>query len=204
MSGTTVMLGATGILVGAVFLTSIFFQTVLGYSALRDRLAFLPFALAITVGTLVAKHMLSHPRRVSSPTVGLLVIVAASVWLSIVVGGRPARDRHPARRCPSSGSGVGMVFVPVSVTSMAGIPSSHAGMASGFLMTGHEIGAALGVAVLSAVASTAGSLTTAPALSTGSPPRSSPPLSWAPLSQSSRCCGCPPPGQRRRRHMHMH
>ena len=54
-----------------------------------------------------------------------------------------------------------MVFVSVSVTSMAGIPSSHAGVASGFLMTGHEIGAALGVAVLSAVASTAGTLTTA-------------------------------------------
>ncbi len=59
------------------------------------------------------------------------------------------------------GLGVGMVFVPVSVTSMAGIPASHAGVASGFLMTGHEIGAALGVAILSAVASSAGSLATA-------------------------------------------
>jgi len=54
-----------------------------------------------------------------------------------------------------------MVFVPVSVTSMTGIPASHAGVASGFLMTGHEIGAALGVAILSAIASTAGSLATA-------------------------------------------
>ncbi len=54
-----------------------------------------------------------------------------------------------------------MVFVPVSVTSMAGIPASHAGVASGFLMTGHEVGAALGVAILSAVASSAGTLTTA-------------------------------------------
>jgi hypothetical protein len=34
-------------------------------------------------------------------------------------------------------------------------------MASGFMMTGHEIGAALGVAVLSAVATAAGPLTTA-------------------------------------------
>jgi hypothetical protein len=42
---------------------------------------------------------------------------------------------------------------------MAGIPAQHAGMASGFLMTGHEIGAAFGVAILSAVATTAGSLT---------------------------------------------
>jgi hypothetical protein len=56
---------------------------------------------------------------------------------------------------------VGLVFVAVAVTSMAGIPAQHAGMASGFLMTGHEVGAALGVAVLSAVATAAGSLTDA-------------------------------------------
>ena len=59
------------------------------------------------------------------------------------------------------GFGVGMVFVAVAVTAMAGIPAQHAGMASGFLMTGHEVGAALGVAVLSAVATATGSLTDA-------------------------------------------
>jgi hypothetical protein len=50
---------------------------------------------------------------------------------------------------------------------MAGIPAQHAGMASGFLMTGHEIGTALGVAVLSAVAATAGSLTEADGVAAG-------------------------------------
>ena len=155
------MLGVTGILVGAVFLTSIFLQTVLGFSALETGLAFLPFALAITVGTLVARHLLGHlsPRVIA--TVGLLITVAAS---AVAV-----HRRQPARTSRTDilpglsvlGLGVGMVFVPVSVTSMAGIPASHAGVASGFLMTGHEIGAALGVAVLSAVASTAGTLTTA-------------------------------------------
>jgi len=45
------------------------------------------------------------------------------------------------------GFGVGLVFVAMSVTAMAGIPAQHAGMASGFLMTGHEVGAALGVLV---------------------------------------------------------
>ena len=58
------------------------------------------------------------------------------------------------------GVGVGVVFVAVSITAMAGIPAQHAGMASGFLMTGPEIGAALGVAVLAAVATAAGDLTT--------------------------------------------
>jgi EmrB/QacA subfamily drug resistance transporter len=160
VSGTVVMLGVTGILVGAVFLTSIFLQTVLGFSALESGLAFLPFALAITVGTLVARHMLNHvsPRVIA--TMGLLITVAASMWLSTSDAGTElATGILPG--LVALGLGVGMVIVPVSVTSMAGIPASHAGVASGFLMTGHEVGAALGVAILSAVASSAGTLTTA-------------------------------------------
>ena len=46
VSGTAVMLGITGLLVGAVFLTSIFLQSVMGYSALRTGIAFLPFAVS--------------------------------------------------------------------------------------------------------------------------------------------------------------
>ncbi|MDR7255159.1 EmrB/QacA subfamily drug resistance transporter [Nocardioides sp. BE266] len=159
VSGTAVMLGVTGLLVGAVFLTSIFVQTVLGWSALRTGVAFVPFALAITVGTVLARHLLAvvAPRHVAA--VGLVVSGAAAVLLSFA----DADATYTVDLLPglvALGIGVGMVFVPVSVTSMAGIPSSHAGVASGFLMTGHEIGAALGVAVLSAVASTAGSLAT--------------------------------------------
>lgn len=157
VSGTSVMLGVTGLLVGAVFLTSIYLQTVLGYSALATGLAFVPFALAITVGTVVARHLLGHvaPRVIAAA--GLVVAGAAAVLLSMA-----STDAHYASNLlpglVALGLGVGMVFVPVSVTSMAGIPPSHAGVASGFLMTGHEIGAALGVAVLSAIASSAGSL----------------------------------------------
>ncbi len=159
VSGTTVMLGVTGILVGAVFLASIFMQTVMGYSALRTGLAFLPFALAITAGTVVARHLMAHLSPRATAAAGLVLALAAALLLSTV----PADARFAADLLPGLvglGLGVGMVFVPVSVTSMTGIPDSHAGVASGFLMTGHEIGAALGVAVLSAVASTAGSLTT--------------------------------------------
>ena len=82
VSGTTVMLGVTGILVGAVFLMSIFLQTVLGYSALETGLAFLPFALAITVGTVVARHLLEHVSPRAIATTGLLITAAAAVLLS--------------------------------------------------------------------------------------------------------------------------
>jgi EmrB/QacA subfamily drug resistance transporter len=160
VSGTAVMLGVTGLLVGAVFLTSIFLQTALGFSAVKTGVAFVPFALAITVGTIVARHLLGHlsPRVIAAA--GLVIAVVASLALSTATSDAHfATDILPGL-C-ALGLGVGMVFVPVSVTSMAGIPASHAGVASGFLMTGHEIGAALGVAILSAVASTAGTLTTA-------------------------------------------
>ena len=159
VSSTTVMLGVTGILVGTVFLTSIFVQTVLGFSALEAGIAFLPFALAITAGTVVARHLMAHmsPRIVA--TIGLVLVAGAAALLSTASG----NAHYATGLLPglvALGLGVGMVFVPVSVTAMTGIPASHAGVASGFLMTGHEVGAALGVAVLSAVASTAGSLTT--------------------------------------------
>ena len=66
VTGTVVMLGITGILVGAVFLTSIYLQNVLGYTALRAGLAFLPFALAITAGAQVARHLPARPQHAPS------------------------------------------------------------------------------------------------------------------------------------------
>jgi EmrB/QacA subfamily drug resistance transporter len=158
VSGTVVMLGITGLLVGAVFLTSIFLQNVMGYSALLTGVAFLPFAFAITAGTLVARHLLAHASPRTVATIGLAITAGAAILLSTAPrGAHYASDLLPG--LVMLGLGVGMVFVPVSVSAMAGIPEQHAGMASGFLMTGHEVGAALGVAVLSVIASTAGSLT---------------------------------------------
>jgi hypothetical protein len=151
------MLGVTGILVGTVFLASIFVQTVMGYSAVRAGVAFVPFALAITAGTIVARHAMAHgaPRAIAA--IGFLIVAGGAVLLSQAsTGSGYATGVLPGLAV--IGLGIGMVFAPVSVTAVAGIPPQHAGMASGFLMTGHEVGAALGVAVLSAVASTAGSL----------------------------------------------
>ncbi len=168
VAGTTVMLGITGILVGTVFLTSIFVQTVMGYSAIRAGVAFVPFSLAITVGTVLAKHALAHATPRALAAIGLLLVAGGAVLLAQASTGADfAIDVLPGMLI--IGLGVGMVFVPVSVTALAGIPPQHAGMASGFLMTGHEVGAALGVAIISAVASTAGSLASATGVVDGFP-----------------------------------
>ncbi len=180
VSGTGVMLGVTGLLVGAVFLGSIFFQTTLGYSALEAGLAFLPLALILIVGTRLGSHLLGlvPPRMVAAG--GLLLAAGGTFWLSTA----PADARYAAALLPGLlvlGVGVGLVFVAVSITAMAEIPGQHAGMAFGFLMTGHEIGAALGVAVLAAVATAGGDLTTRPRAR----PPASPRGSWQPPGSPS-------------------
>jgi len=159
VSGTTVMLGVTAILVGTVFLTSIFVQTVLDFNALSAGVAFLPFALAITAGTHLASQLLARTSPRTIAATGLTLAATGAALLS-TASGTASFATNVLPGLLVLGLGVGMVFVAVSVTAMAGIPEQHAGMASGFLMTGHEVGAALGVAVLSAVATTAGSLTT--------------------------------------------
>ena len=128
--------------------------------------AFLPLAVMITLGTRVGGHLLSRtaPRVVAAG--GLAVSAGAALLLSTA----SASAGFAANVLPGMlllGIGVGVVFVAVSVTAMTGIPAQHAGTASGFLMTGHEIGAALGVAVLSAVAAASGDLTSAPGAASG-------------------------------------
>lgn len=160
VSGTTVMLGTTGLLVAAVYLGSIFLQTVLGFTALQAGLSFLPMAVALAVGTHLAAQALTHlaPRLLAAT--GLALAAAAATLLATA----DATSSYAGGVLPGLlliGLGLGLVFASVSITAMAGIPPEHAGMASGFLMTGHEVGAALGVAVLSAIATTAGDLTNA-------------------------------------------
>ena len=55
------------------------------------------------------------------------------------------------------GLGTGPMFVAISIVAMSGISHEQSGLASGVMMTGHEVGAALGVASLTAIA---GDLTT--------------------------------------------
>ena len=128
--------------------------------ALESGLAFLPLAVTLVLGTHLAAHGSAHLPARTIAAVGLAVVAGGALLLSRV----EATSSYAGGLLPGLclvGLGAGLVFAAVAGTAMNGIPAEHTGMASGFLMTGHEVGAALGVAVLSAVASTAGSLTAA-------------------------------------------
>jgi MFS family permease len=92
--------------------------------------------------------------RLGSRTLATLgfTLMAVGTLLFVLA---PDRASYAADLLPgfvAVGFGVGLVFPAVSVTAMSDVQAERSGLASGLLMTGHEIGAALGVAVLSAIA----------------------------------------------------
>ncbi|HSD79156.1 MAG TPA: MFS transporter, partial [Solirubrobacteraceae bacterium] len=166
ISSTTVMLGATGILVGTFFLNTLFLQEVLDASALETGLAFLPLALVILAAAHVASHLLSH--------LGTRIVMAAGLLLgatgALLLTGAPTDATYATELLPgfvALGFGIGLTFVSVSVTAMHDVGHEQAGLASGLLTTGHELGAALGVAVLGSVAAASASSGTAAGIAGG-------------------------------------
>jgi EmrB/QacA subfamily drug resistance transporter len=156
VSSTVVMMGATTAMVGAFFINSMFLQDVIGASALETGLAFLPLTIVIGLGAHAGQHLLMRfgPRPIIAS--GMAVVAGGYALLAQAT----ASAAYVPDLLPGFlliGAGIGLVFVSVSVTGMSEVDGPHAGLASGLMTTGHEVGAALGAAVFSAVALGAGS-----------------------------------------------
>jgi EmrB/QacA subfamily drug resistance transporter len=154
-TSAAVMLAASGILVGAFFLNTLYLQHVAGASALETGLAFLPLTLVILVGAHVASSVLAHFGSRWTVVTGL-GLAAAGAWF---LSGAPSDPGYAADLLPGYlliGFGLGMTFVSASVAAMAEVRHDEAGLASGLMTTAHELGAALGVAVLGGIATAAG------------------------------------------------
>jgi hypothetical protein len=151
ISASAVMAGVTGIVVGAIFLSSLYLQRVIGASPITAGLEFLPLAAAITGAAMVASKVIGHvgARRL---ILGGLVIMAGGVLLLAAHAGGTSYVADVLPGFLLVGAGVGPMFVAISVSAMSQVPAESSGVASGLLMTGHEVGAAIGVAGLTAVA----------------------------------------------------
>jgi EmrB/QacA subfamily drug resistance transporter len=151
VSASAVMAGVTGVVVGAIFLSSLYLQQVIGSSPVQAGLAFLPLAAAITLAAATASKLVSKVGPRTMIASGLVVMSGGVLLLAGSAGG----GSYVADVLPGFllvGAGVGPMFVAIAIAAMSRVPEDKAGLASGLMMTGHEIGAALGVASLTAVA----------------------------------------------------
>jgi EmrB/QacA subfamily drug resistance transporter len=152
-SANGVLFIVVGGLFGMFFFASLYVQRILGYSPLEAGLAFLPVTIGIIVGAALASQVLI--RRVgvkatvlggmSLAAIGLIVLAATTKvdgsYLGILLGLVPMAI------------GMGCTFVPLTLVATTGIESEDAGLASGLFNTFQQIGGALGLAVLSTLAS---------------------------------------------------
>jgi hypothetical protein len=144
-----------GAMIGFFFFTTQYMQDALGFTPLQAGLGFLPMSL---VNFAVA---LAIPRLGARIPTGVLlaggtaVTLAGMAWLSRAgIGG--AYVSSVAVPMVLIGAGQGLAFAPLTNVGIAGVAQSDAGAASGLVNTAHQLGTALGLAVLSAVALRAG------------------------------------------------
>ena len=148
-NGIAVTIGAG--LFGTYFFLSLFLQNVNGYSALRAGLAFLPAGLCTLAGALIGTRLVqvigARRQLVLGPGAG-----RRRPLLAVHVGAGDAYLAHVLGPVMLIGLGIGMSFVPMTLSATAGVPPHEAGLASGLINTTRQVGGALGLAIMATVA----------------------------------------------------
>jgi predicted MFS family arabinose efflux permease len=134
------------------FFITLYMESVLGYSPLQTGLAYLPLCVGVGIASGVAGQLISRVGTRALIVAGLLITAAGLYLLSRVpVDGSYLADLLPGLIAVSFG--MGMVFVAVTTAANAGIPEDKAGLAAALINASQQLGAALGLAVFSALAS---------------------------------------------------
>ncbi len=145
------MLGAGTAIFGVFFFITLFAQQVWGYSALRTGASFLPLTVTLVAASIAAGALVQRVGVRTLVVVGAVAAAGGMYWLSRIsehgsyVGGLLG---------PSlvMGVGLGLMFVPLPLVAMTGVPEADSGAAASLLNVGRQVGGALGLAILGTVA----------------------------------------------------
>ncbi|MFZ0088553.1 MAG: MFS transporter [Solirubrobacteraceae bacterium] len=138
----------------AWFFITLYLQQVLHFSAIEAGLAFLPMTLSIFTGSTLAPRVVARfGTRPVIVTALLSMSVGAVLLTGISPGGTYAGDVLAGSVLLALG--MGFSLVPATIVAMQGVDRSESGIASGLLNTSRLMGGALGLAILSTIASTA-------------------------------------------------
>ncbi|MBO0729125.1 MAG: MFS transporter, partial [Acidimicrobiaceae bacterium] len=145
------MLGVGAAALGLFYFLSLYLQKILGYSAITAGLSQVPLAVGTIVAAGLASPFVSRygTRRVL--VFGLALFAGGLVWFARL----PVHGSYLANVLGPSlliALGLGLAFVPITILSQTGIRNREYGLASGLVNTSQEIGGALGLAVLTTIA----------------------------------------------------
>jgi EmrB/QacA subfamily drug resistance transporter len=142
------------------YFLSQFVQNVMGFSPLKTGVAFLPFSAGIVVAATVSSKLVERvdPRWLAG--IGTAMAGAALFGFSRLpyvdsLGGLSVDAHYASDILPFivlMSLGMGMTFVPLTLTAVHGVGARDSGIGSGVLNTMQQVGGALGLATLSTVA----------------------------------------------------
>ncbi len=146
----TWLIGMAGFFAMFFFLT-LYMQEVLHFSPIQAGAAYLPVTVCLALASGVSSQLFSRIGTRPVIVAGALLSAGGIYFLSSV----PVHGSYLADVLPglvAMALGFGAVFVGVTTAANAGVPADKAGLAAGLLSTSQQLGMALGLAVLSAVA----------------------------------------------------
>jgi EmrB/QacA subfamily drug resistance transporter len=148
--GYVVMLALATAMFGIFFFLTIFVQEVLGYSALRSGLAFLPFALTVVIASGVVSQLVARTGPRPLMIAGTAITAGGMYWFSHLTDHSNYVSGLLGPMLVTS-IGLGLVFVPISLVALTKVRPDDSGVASSLLNTGQQVGGAIGLAALGTV-----------------------------------------------------
>jgi EmrB/QacA subfamily drug resistance transporter len=146
-----IMLGIGTAMFGVFFFVALFAQDVWGYSPLRTGVTFLPLTAALLATSVAAGSLVQRLGARPLLLAGSAACSGGMYWLSRMgehgsyAGGLLGPELV-------IGIGLGLLFVPLPLVAMAGVPEADSGAAASLLNVGRQVGGAIGLALLGTVA----------------------------------------------------
>lgn len=150
----TLLLGQAGVFALFLFLTY-YFQGVLGYSPIKTGLAFLPMMVTVAVVATLTQSVLVRHLTMRAIVAGGLTIGGAGAALLTQTD---ANSQYATWVLPGlilAGAGIGSAIVSAVALAQMGVEPRDAGAAGALNNVSQQLGAALGIAVISTFVATA-------------------------------------------------
>ena len=134
------------------FFISLYLQEVLHYSPIKTGIAYLPLAVGIIISAGLASQLVTRIGFRPTLIAGLLLVAGGLLWFSQVPGSGGSFAADVLGPSLLAAFGFGFAFVSVTIAAVTGTRPHEAGLASGLINTSQQIGGAVGLAILTTIA----------------------------------------------------
>lgn len=130
---------------GLLFIISLYFQQLRGYTALQAGIAFLPMMGAIFVANILAPRLSERIGPIWVIAIGTAIFLAACLLMAGIGQATPYTHLWP--QLAAYGFGAGLVVPPMTAAMLGAVDKSQSGIASGVLNSMRQTGSVVGVAL---------------------------------------------------------